>query len=206
MKKVFFPGLLLTVVLLLCACGASVKMIGSWMDDSRAGYSIDNVLVIGISREDITRNLWENTFVELLGKENIKAQAGHIVSGGQVIEPNREAVLSAVQKSGADTVLITRVVDRETETKTVRGYAYYEPASYYRGMHDYYGYAYNAVYAPPINISKTTVRLESNVYDVASEKLVWSAQSEAIDANLLKTDYAKMVNLLLNDLRKKKLI
>ena len=68
MKKYFIPSLLLIVLLLLSACGASIKMIDSWKDDSIAGYKIDNILVIGISRNDITRNLWENTFVELLGK------------------------------------------------------------------------------------------------------------------------------------------
>jgi hypothetical protein len=62
------------------------------------------------------------------------------------------------------------------------------------------------VYVPPVDISKTTVYLESNVYDIATEKLIWTAQSEAIDANLLKSDYAKIANLLLDDLRKKKLL
>jgi hypothetical protein len=206
MKNFFIPGMLLAVILLLGACGASVKMIGSWMDDSKAGYAIANVLVIGIIREDITRNLWENTFVELFGKENIKAQAGHIVTGGQVIEPDQQSILAAVQKSGADTVLITRVVDRESETITRPGVVYYGPEPYYMGMHDYYGHAYRAVYSPPVNYRETTVRLESNIYDVATKKLIWTAQSEAVDARLLKTDYAKMVNLLLNDLRKKKLL
>ena len=102
--------------------------------------------------------------------------------------------------------MITRAVGEETKTKTLRGYVYYEPAQFYRGMHDYYGRAYSAVYNPPVNISKTTIRLESNVYDVATEKLIWSAQSDVVDAKLLKSDYARIVNLLLDDLRKKKLI
>ena len=206
MNKIFFTGLLLIVVFLICACGASVKMIDSWMDESKAGYSIDNVLVIGISQKEITRNLWENTFVELLGKNSIKAQAGHIVSGDQAIEPDRKSILAAVQKIGADTVLITRVVGTEEKTKTRPGIVHYEPAPYYMGMYDYYGYAYRTVYNPPVNYNETTVRLESNLYDVATEKLIWTARSEAVDANLLKTDYAKMANLLLDDLRKKKLL
>jgi len=206
MKNIFFPGILLTLVLLLCACGASVKMIGSWMDDSMAGYSIDNVLVIGINRKDIKRNLWENTFVELLGKENIKAQASHIIIGDQAIEPDRPSIVAAIKKSGADTVLITRVIGSETKTKTLPGFVHYAPTPDHTGMYNYYGYAYRAVYSPPVNISKTTVHLESNIYDVATEKLIWTAQSEAIDAKLLKTDFAKMAHLFLDDLRKKKLL
>jgi hypothetical protein len=205
MKNVFFPSMLLAIALLFSACGPSVKMIGSWMDNSMAGYSIDNVLVIGISRKEIRRNLWENTFVELLGKENIKAQAINIVTGGQVVE-DRQSIVDAVKKSGADTVLITRAIGSETKTKTLPGYVHYQPAQVYTRMHDYYGFAYGAVYVPPIDVSKTTVRLESNVYDVATEKLIWTAQSEAIDAKLLKTDFAKIANLLLDDLRKKKLL
>jgi len=206
MKKVFFPGILLTVVLLLCACGASVKMVGSWMDDSMAGYSIDNVLVIGISHADISRNLWENTFVELLGKKNVKAQASNVVMGGKVIEPNREAILQAVKKAGAKTVLITSVVGSKTKTDTIPGRVNYEPLPYYTGMHNYYGHVFTARYTPAVNVSKTTVRLESNFYDVASEKLIWTGLSEAVEAKLLKTDFARMANLLLDDLRKKKLL
>jgi hypothetical protein len=204
MKKMLLPGLLFTAALFLFACGASVKMTSSWMDDSKAGYKINNVLVVGISREDITRNLWENTFVEQLGKQNIRAQAGHIVMGGQEIKPDRESILAAVRKSGVDAVLITRVVGRESETKTSGGVVS-SPAPYYMGMYDYYGYAHNAVYTAPVDYRETTVRLESNLYDVASEKLIWTAQSEAVNANLVKTDYAKMINLLLHDMRSKKL-
>lgn len=206
MKKVFFPGIFLTVVFLLCACGTSVKMIGSWADDSMAGYTVDNVLVIGIAREDISRNLWENTFVELLGKKNIKAQASNIVTGGQVIEPSREAIMAAVKKAGAETLLITRVAGSRTDTETLPGRVNYEPAPYYTGMHNYYGHAFRAVYSPPVNVSKTTVRLESNIYDVASEKLIWTAQSEAVEPKLLKTDFSRMANVLLDDLQKKKLL
>ena len=97
MKKVFFSCMLLSVVFLLWACGASVKMIDSWMDDSKAGYKINNVLVIGISRKDITRNLWENTFVELLGKENIKAQAGHIAIDGCIANAHLALVAGGQQ-------------------------------------------------------------------------------------------------------------
>ena len=206
MKKSFISGLLFTVLLLLSACGASVKMIGSWTNDSMAGYHIDNVLVIGISRQDITRNLWEDTFVELLGKENIKAQASHIVMAGKVMEPDRQSVISAVKKSGADTVLITRVVDSKSVKEETPGVVYFEPAPFYVGMNDYFGHAYSSVYSQPVSVSKTTVRLESNVYDVATEKLIWTAQSEVIDPELLKTDFDKMVNVFLADLQKKKLI
>jgi hypothetical protein len=206
MKNVFPLSLLLTIVLILGACGASVKMLGSWMDNSMAGYSIDNVLVIGLSRKDIKRNLWENTFVELLAKKNVKAQASHNITDDQMIEPDRQSIIEALQKSGADTVLITRVIDSNTEIKTLPGFVNYQPLPVYSGMHDYYGFAYRSVYVPPIDISKTTAYLESNVYDIATEKLIWTAQSEAIDANLLKSDYAKIANLLLDDLRKKKLL
>jgi len=208
MKKVFLTGILFAVGLLLFACGGfSVKMIGSWMDDSKAGYTVDNVLVIGISREDVTRNLWEDTLVELLGKQNIKAQAGHIVMDNQVIKPDRESILAAVRKSGAGSVLITRVIGHDTETTTrPGGVVYFRPEPYYMGMGDFYGSAYDVAYRQPVYSTETNVRLESNLYDAASEKLVWTAQTEAVDPKLLKSDYAKMVNLLLDDMRKKKLL
>jgi len=62
-----------TVLLLLSACGASVKMLGSWVDDSKPEYKVEDVLILGMNRDYIVRNLWENTFSELLEKEKVKA-------------------------------------------------------------------------------------------------------------------------------------
>jgi hypothetical protein len=50
------------------------------------------------------------------------------------------------------------------------------------------------------------VRLESNLYDVKTAKLVWSAQSDAVDPKLLRTDYERVVDVLIADMKNKKVL
>lgn len=203
MRKVFASGVILVVLSFLFACAPpSVKLLGSWSDDTMSGYSIKKVLVIGVAQDEISRKLWENTFVELLQQKDVQAQASHIVIGEAGLKPDRRFVERAVRKAGVKTVLITRITDSKTEAETLPGTVHYEPLPYYSAMYDYYGQVYKTAYSPPDNIKGTRVRLESNLYDVASEKLIWTAQTEAIDPKFLKSDFFRMANLLLADLSK----
>ena len=69
-------------------------------------------------------------------------------------------------------------------------------------MYGYYGHTYQAVYTPPTSVTRTTLFLETNLYDVATEKLVWSVQSEAIDPKLLRTDFERVVNIQITNMKK----
>jgi hypothetical protein len=50
------------------------------------------------------------------------------------------------------------------------------------------------------------IQLETNLYDVATEKLIWSSQVEAIDPTMTKVDFEEIVNLLIEGLRQKNLL
>lgn len=200
---IFFAAALL----LLSGCGASVKMLGSWVDESKPEYKVKDVLVLGMDPDVLVRNLWENTFSELLAKDNVVAYPYNKVMGIEEGQPeSREAILEAVKKSGVKAVLITRTVGIDKETKTLPGFLHYQPEVFSAGLGSYYGAAYSAVYHPPRDVTRTTFRIETNLYDAASEKLIWSAQTEAIDTNILKTDFAMVARSLIKDMRSKDLL
>ena len=84
---------------------------------------------------------------------------------------NKDVAIAKIKATGADTVLVSRLVDR----KTVETYVAGAPSpSYYNSWGNYYGY----VYGPSYVIEDEYAYLESNLYQVASEKLAWSARSE----------------------------
>ena len=190
------------VVMLLAACGPKSKITSSWVDPAQKGYGADNILVMGVVRSDVKLKLFENVFVDELQKVNTQAMASYKVIG-TVLEPDKKIVEAAVKKTGASSVLITRVVDRKSETNNYRGSLHFMPGGFYGNMYGYYDFSYRAIYTPPSSITRTTVLLESNLYDVATASLVWSAQSEAIDPKLLRTDFEKIVDVLIMDMKKK---
>ncbi len=201
MKKVFRIFLCMTLMLSFAACSPKAKLTSSWVDPSFKGYSANNVLIMGVSKDETRLKLYENVFVDQFAKNNVQAMASYKVIG-IISEPNRADVEAAIKKTGASSVLITNVVDRESESHTIRGSTYYRPTGYY----SYYGKAFTRVHISATDVTRTVVRLESNLYDVSTNSLVWSAQSEAINPELLRTDFEKIIGLLVADMKEKGII
>ncbi len=193
--------LIVFVLLFLPACGPKAKVVSSWVDPALKGYSVKNVLVIGLSRSEVSLNLWENAFVDSFARAGIHAVANHKVMG-TVPAPDQKAVEAAINKAKASSVLITHVVDVTSKTYTHPGTIHFEPSGFYGSMYGYYGHSYRAVYTPPVDSTRTVVRLESNLYDVVTARLIWSAQSEALNPNLLRTDFDRVVGVLMADMKK----
>ena len=203
MKNLIVTLFCLILILSLAACGPpkGAKITSSWVAPSQKGYQADNILVMGVSRSETRLKLFENVFVDEFQKINVRAMASYRVIGN-VPDPDRKIIEAAVKKTGASSVLFTRVLDRKSETQTFPGTSHFLAGGFYESMYGYYDFSYQAVYTEPMAISRTTVRLESNLYDVATASLVWSAQSEALNPELLRTDFEKFVDVLIVDLQK----
>ena len=186
---------------LVAACGPKAKVTRSWADPSLKGYSADNILVLGMGRDEVSLNLWENVFVDLFAADNVRAMASHKVIG-TVPEPDEKIIREAIKKAGASSVLITHMVDSKSETNNYPGSMHFVPGGFYGSMYGYYGHTYTTVYTPPSHITRTVVRLETNLYNVATGSLVWSAQSEAVNPKLLRTDFERIAGLLIADMKK----
>jgi hypothetical protein len=95
---------------------------------------------------------------------------------------DRESVVAAARETGADAVLVTRVVDIETETEVEQGQTQAELAR--RNdvpLADFFRYEYIESADAMTVTTVTTVILDTDVYDAASEKRVWSVESTSFD-------------------------
>ena len=201
MKKQFSSKiLLLFLILLLASCTTKAQLTGVWVDDTIGDYTIDNVLVIGITRDTFVQKLWENVFTSRLAQENVKAMASYATVGTK-IKPERKSVEDAIRKSGAKTVLISRVIDSTTNIQTLPG-----RRTSALGIYGFYDLSVKSTYVPPSTIVKKVVRLETNFYDVATEKLIWTSQVDVFDPEMTKVVYDRVIGLLIEDLRLKNLL
>ena len=119
-KHLNLRNLFLVLLLLLVSCTPKAQLIGVWADESFSDYKINDVLVIGISRDANAQKLWEDVFTSHLNQEKVNAMASYVTVGG-TIKPERESVEAAIRKSGAKTVLISRVIDATTESQSTLG-------------------------------------------------------------------------------------
>jgi hypothetical protein len=154
----------------LTASCATTKMTHVWRDDTYRG-AIRKVVVIGIFKEPDTRKIFEDEFADRLRARGVDATASRKIASDAEM-PDKDVVIRKIREFGADTVLVTRVVDMETVKTSVPGQGYAVPSYYgYYGM--YYGYSYR----PGYTLQEGFAYLETNLYNVGDEKLIWSGRS-----------------------------
>jgi hypothetical protein len=187
------------VVIVLAACTVAPTLTGSWRDDTYAG-KLHNVLVVGISGNQAARRLFESSMVDALKAQGVEATALFRVSPGDAI-PDKVAIESAVKKNNYGSVITTRMIGKDTETRYVPGATYVPPPNYYYGMYNYVGTVYPIVRDPGYLVNDTIVSLESNGYDTATDKLVWSITTELFNPGDLQKEIQGLTKLIIEHLQ-----
>jgi hypothetical protein len=155
---------------LLPASCATTKLTGSWKDEAHR-ETFRYIVVVGAFEIPDTRVIFEEDFRDRLKERGVNAINSYKLFPGDK-PPGKDVFLEKIRSLGADGVLVTRIVDSETMKVFVPGTAYVRP-SYY----DYYGTYYSYIYKPGYTIDEGHADAETNLYDVKSEKLVWTARS-----------------------------
>jgi len=83
-----------------------------------------------------------------------------------------DTINAKMNELGADAVLITRVVDKKTVSTYVPGTAMPGYPGYGGGWHGYYAYS------PGYTVQDEFAVLQTNLYDLKTDKLIWTAASE----------------------------
>lgn len=176
---------------LLPGCGSSSQITGSWKSPDAPRGQYQNVLVAALTSNTVARQTVETELVSRLQAKGVRATRSLDVfppnfTQGQL--PPRAEIIEKIRQTGHDAVLTASLLDSQTETRYVPGAMAYGPMGvhpYYNSFYGYYSHHYAMVYSPGYYRSNRTYFLETNLYDVASEKLLWSAQSETYNPSSL---------------------
>lgn len=197
----FSLGLL--VATLVGGCVApSPRTAWTWTDPGVAPKPYRNLIVFGIAPKRNVRHAYEDNLVLALRAQGGKANVGHgllpdggpgdakAVKGAAISRPRRsipdggpgdvKAVKRAIDMSGADGVVITHLLGAQTERVYVPPLSYRNP-EIYGSLYPYYQRVYGYVTQPDYYAQYPLLMMETNLYDAASEKLVWSSRSETMD-------------------------
>ncbi|HYE34514.1 hypothetical protein [Methylocaldum sp.] len=101
-------SLLWLVTALVAAC-VTTHLKNSWKDPQFNDVPFRNVLVIGVSRSDANRRMFEDGLIQALRASGTEASASYSLLPEQGPLP-KERIKQAVAKTGADSVLVTRVL------------------------------------------------------------------------------------------------
>lgn len=176
-------------------CSPSTKITASWKNPKLQAKYYSNIFIASMTSNNIARTTIENELAERLGEAGVKAtksQESFPPTFNQGM-PDRETLMGAVRGSATDAILTVTVLRKESETRYVPGSYRYEPwprYGYYGNFWGYYSYWYPYTYEPGYYTEDRIYFLETNLYDGATEELVWSAQSETYNPSSV-TDFSK---------------
>jgi hypothetical protein len=191
------------LALAVASCGTSSSLVQQWHDPAYTGQKGQTMMVVALAQSEGARHVWEEAFSHALTQVDVKPIAGSKVlpAQGQV---DQETMKQAIRESGADLVAISRIVNVEKEQVYVPGTSYY-PAPYY-GMYGYYGSAYGMMNTPGYYQENKVYKLETNVYDVKTEKLVWNGLTETVNPETMQDGANSVINVVVMNMMDSKII
>lgn len=185
-------------VFVIAGC-ANTKPIGEWSNKSFSG-KLNNILIIGVTSRSDRRQIFEDKFVKGLGALKVNATPSY-----ELIESSlylsRAVVENAIKGQDIEAVLVTRIAGvkekevyraPDNQDENLSYFSYYDKS--FHQAND----GYTAQYR--------TVALETNLYDTESGELVWSMQSETMDASQPRQVIEDQIELTISTLAKRGLI
>ncbi len=214
---VFIRVLVLMLIGSLVVACTSTEIVRSWSSPYYKG-PIKKVYLIGVAANEVNRRIFEDSFINQFATQSVNA-----VSSYKDLPKNEEFdkdnIKRRMAENGCDSVLLTKLVGQQTKTVTNTGRSaafsmgpyyggrdnYGRPA-YYSSWDNYYNSRIEIVYAPAATTQFEILTVESVLYDLKTEGLIWSARIETIvDVNLDKM-MQEYVQEVIKDLKGKGLI
>lgn len=174
MTTLFRKVLLSLAVLALLTSGCTTTSTQTDLGSKDASFS--NFLVIGVAGDYDSRAQFERTVVSGLKARGSAASAYYIVTGGN--NPvTREAVTEAIVSGGFDAVVVTRVLDIDTKVDAGNSVAGAKATHKEGGLVNLFRYDYEELNEPLAAEFNTKITFATELYDAASEQLVWTGES-----------------------------
>jgi hypothetical protein len=187
--------LTLLAALAFSAC-SSTKLVTKWQAESVEPLAFTKILALALAPDASLRRVAEKNLCKQV--TSVACEPAYVV----VPESERGDVpkmKALVQGAGFDGAVVFRVVSA-TEKVT------YVPPSYGPTFWGYYAYAAPMVYAPAYHRTDQIVRVETSIYSLREDRLLWVATTETVNPDsvaALVDDVAKAVR---RELEKEKLI
>ncbi len=195
-KKII--GLILTslTTVLMSACN-TVKM-KSWTDPASTDRPIGKTIVLGVSESDTITRQYEDIFVARLLELGVSASSLH--ANHKVTDKlDKEALEALLKENNVDSIIVTRVLS-ETERNQVVTTGY--DSTPYNNYWGYYDYGYSITFNTADVVSFMEFELETNLYDIDTEKLIWTGRKVVYDDRSDIKNMAGIIKSVVKDFRK----
>jgi len=195
-------GYFYSFIFMIISC-AGTELTHKQVNETYKGKPVSDILVIAITGNEDARRSFERKFVAQLKSAGVEAiSSEEAIPMPADLELKKEMILSAVNQFRNDAVIITHLIDEEEKEAFTRG------DEAHRGYYGFYHSRYSYSYARDPGYSSTSInlKLETNLYDVKTEKLIWSGQSKTWNKDSKDQIINDVIKVVIDDLQNNKLI
>ena len=183
---------------------AKTRFQSVWKSPDAAGTSFagKKVAALVIDKDDSLRVAGEEALVRELNARGMQGVASYRIAPKEVMQ-NADSARVWFEKAGVEGVVAFRVVNDERR-KT------YQPSTwtstYYTSLWGYYGYGWGAVYDPGYVRDERIVSLETLIFSVPKNSLVWAGLSVTENPKDGAKVVTEVVKEAVNEMRKQGLV
>ena len=170
-------------VIILIGCN-STKITNSWREPNKGVVldKLEKVLVVALFKDETSRHKAEDEMVSYLAGKGVES---YNYLNENFNKKNEEAIRQKIKADGFDGAVTMRLIDVEKEKIYTPGNIALYP-TYYRNFSGYF-YRNWSYYSEPGYYSTTKIyKVETNVYSIKEDKIIWSALTETTDPGGVK--------------------
>jgi hypothetical protein len=196
-------AVLLPILLLVAAC-QSTSIQSAWFDTSYKGGPFKKMVVIASDGTTADSRVFEDIFVQKLNAAGVDAVPGYatVPASARKAESPFAAAVAATGADGAVLVRLLRVDTRTQVSTTMMPGPMMGPwGGFYGG--GFYG---GGFYAVPEVTQYEVASVETNVYAVPSQSLVWAATTQTFNPTSVTKEAPAYADLIIAQLRARGLV
>jgi hypothetical protein len=170
------PGAIAAIAAGSIACAPSTRLTATWKDPSiPPPVKFSKILVVAQTSDQAVRRNIETRLAQRLSN----AQPSYtVLTDAEARSP--EHGKAKIASAGYDGAVVIRFAKVDSQTTYVPGTTWWGPAPYGTWWGGY-GYGWGMAYDPGYIQRDTVVSIESTVYSVAKDKLLWASRSETLN-------------------------
>lgn len=204
-KNLLFAASGLTLALAGCA---TTKFTSVWKAPDAQPLELaanDKVVAMVMAEAPALRRSGEANLADELDKRGLKGVPGYTLLPEGDVKDEAKAK-AAIEASGAVAVVVMRPMGSEKEvSSTPATYvgASYWGAPYYGGFWGggYYGYGWGGAWSPPEIRTDTYVTVETLVYDLRQNKLLWAGRTRTMNPKDVESAVSELAAAVGKELR-----
>ncbi len=200
------PSYLISLAFLLLLTGCSTTQVQeTWRLPGYQPQATQKVLVVAMASKESIRKVIEASFVSQLEAKGFMAIPSNqwLPDGTRL---NRDAIIPVVRENGITTVLVTSIKDVQKSTA-------YQPEqntgaqdNLFRNFDTYYAYSSSGQHETGSYAALTDYLIETNLFDVRTQKLSWSVTTRTSETGSLKKAVDEIVKVTVYQAAKDKVL